>query len=143
MFSELAEHLPDDFAMTGGVRMRDEDVVEVDHDISRQNEVLEDVVHHCLEGGQGVGKAEVHHQWLKEPLVSMESGLPFVTFLDPDIVETPPDVEFREEPGSLQMVNEIVDQRERVPIFHGHCVKCLVVLDKPEGTILLLNKEDW
>jgi hypothetical protein len=58
MFSELAEHLLDNFVMMGGVRMRDEDVVEVDHDISRQNEVLEDVVHHCLEGGQGVGKAE-------------------------------------------------------------------------------------
>jgi hypothetical protein len=39
----------------------------------------------------------------------MEHGLPFITFPDPDVVETPPDVEFHEEPGSLQMVNKIVD----------------------------------
>jgi hypothetical protein len=72
----------------------------------------------------------------------MEHGLLFVTFPDSDVVEIPPDFEFREEQGSLQTVNKIVDQRERVPIFHSHHVKHLVVLDKPEGTILLLNKED-
>jgi hypothetical protein len=41
MFSELLEHLPDNFAVTSEVRMCDEDVVQVDHDISGQNEVLE------------------------------------------------------------------------------------------------------
>jgi hypothetical protein len=39
----------------------------------------------------------------------MECGLPFVTLLDPDIIGTLPDVELREEPGSLQMVNKVVD----------------------------------
>jgi hypothetical protein len=142
MLSKVTEHLLDDLAMKSEVRMRDEDVVEVDHDVSRQNEVLEDVVYHHLEGGQGVGKAEVHHQQLKEPPVSMEHSLPFVTFPDPDIVETPLDIEFREELSSLQMVYKIVDQRVWVPILHGHHVKCLVVLDEPEGTVLLLNEED-
>jgi hypothetical protein len=104
------EHLPNDFVMIGEVGMRDEDVVEVDHDVSGQDEILEDVIHHRLEGGQGVGKAKVHHWWLKEPLVSTEHGLPFVAFLDPDIVETPWDVEFRKELGSLQTVNKVIDQ---------------------------------
>jgi hypothetical protein len=62
MFSKSPEHHPDDFAMTGEVGMHDEDVVQVAHDVSEQDEVLEDVVHHCLECGWGVGKAEVHHQ---------------------------------------------------------------------------------
>jgi hypothetical protein len=52
MFSEPPEHLPDDFAVMGKVRVRNEDAIQVDHDISRQNEVLEDVVHHRLEGGR-------------------------------------------------------------------------------------------
>jgi hypothetical protein len=137
----FSEYLPDDLTMVVEVGMRNEDVVKIDHDVSGQNEVLEDVIHHHLEGGQGVGKAEVHHQRLKEPLVSTEHSLPFVAFPDPDVVETPPDVEFHEEPGSLQTVNEIADQREQVPIFHGHCVKHPVVLDELEGTILL-NEED-
>jgi hypothetical protein len=40
MLSEIMEHLLDDFTMTGKVGMRDEDVIKVDHDVSRQNEVL-------------------------------------------------------------------------------------------------------
>jgi hypothetical protein len=77
VLSEPTEQLPDNFAMTGEVRVRNEDVIEVYHDISRQDEILEDVVHHCLEGGQGVGKAEVHHQWLKEPLVGTVQYMTF------------------------------------------------------------------
>jgi hypothetical protein len=29
------------------------------------------------------------------------------------------------------MVNKILDQGERVPILHSHCIKRPVVLDKP------------
>jgi hypothetical protein len=57
VLSEPMEHLLDNFAMLGKVRVCDEDVIKVDHDVSGQYEVL-DVVHHHLEGGWGVGKAE-------------------------------------------------------------------------------------
>jgi hypothetical protein len=57
----------------------DEDVIKVYHDVSRQDEVLEDVVHHHLEGCRGVGQAEVHHQGFKKALVRPESSLPLVT----------------------------------------------------------------
>jgi hypothetical protein len=89
-----------------------ENVVQVDHNVSGKDEVLENIVHHRLERSRGVGKAKVHHQRLKEPPVRTECGLSFVTFPDLDVIETPPDVEFREELGSLQTVNKIVDQRE-------------------------------
>jgi hypothetical protein len=72
----------------------------------------------------------------------MERGLLFVTFPDLDVAEPPPDIEFCEEPGSLQMVNKVVDQRERVPIFHSHRVECPVILDEPEGSVFLLNEEN-
>jgi hypothetical protein len=39
VFLEPTEHLPDNFMMMGEVRMRDEDVIEIDHDVSRQDEV--------------------------------------------------------------------------------------------------------
>jgi hypothetical protein len=54
----------------------------------------------------------------------MESGLPFVAFPDPDIVEPPSDIKFREEPGSLQSVNEIIDQREHVTSMATLTVNC-------------------
>jgi hypothetical protein len=49
VFSELTEHLSDDLPVMGEVGVCDEDVIKVDHDVSRQDKVLEDVVHH-LEG---------------------------------------------------------------------------------------------
>jgi hypothetical protein len=83
----VLEHFPDDLLVTGEVRVHDENVVEVYHDIARQDEILEDVVHHCLEGRGGVCQAEVHHQRLEESLVSLECGLPLITLLDPDVVK--------------------------------------------------------
>jgi hypothetical protein len=44
-----AEHLSDNLMVTGKFRMRDEDVIQVGHDVSRQDEVLEDVIHRRLE----------------------------------------------------------------------------------------------
>jgi hypothetical protein len=40
----------------------DEDVVEVNTDDAFHNKVLEDVVHHGLEGGGRVSESEKHHQ---------------------------------------------------------------------------------
>jgi hypothetical protein len=37
VFPELVEHLSDNFAVMGEVRMRNENVVQVDHDVSGQN----------------------------------------------------------------------------------------------------------
>jgi hypothetical protein len=38
----------------------DEDVIQVDTDYAFRDEVLEDIVHHGLEGGRAVGEAEEH-----------------------------------------------------------------------------------
>ena len=86
MCPEALEDFLDDLPVSGKVRVRNEDVVEVDHDISGQDEVLEDVVRRGLGGRQRIGQAEVHHQGFKEPPVSTEGGLPLVTFLNADIV---------------------------------------------------------
>jgi hypothetical protein len=134
VLSEPMEHLPDDFVMTDKVRMRDEDVIKVDHDISRQDEVLEDVVHHCLEGGRGVGKAKVHHQQLKEPRLVWNTAfhsLPSRMLLKPHQTSS------FEELGSLQTVNKVIDQGEWVPVLHSHGIEHLVVLDEPEPSVLL------
>jgi hypothetical protein len=38
----------------------DQDVVEVHGDNTFSDQVLEYPIHHCLEGGQTIGEAEVH-----------------------------------------------------------------------------------
>src|ERR1700753_1253033 len=98
---QAPENLRDDSAVRTDVRVGNEDVIQVDHDISGKNEVLENVVHHGLEGRRGIGEPEVHHQWLEKPPVGPERRFPFVALPDPDIVKPPPDIELRKEPGSL------------------------------------------
>jgi len=84
----------------------DEDVVQIDHDHAFRDEVLKDVVHHCLEGGRTVREAEEHDEGLIQAAVGPEGSLPFVSFLYPDIVEAPSDVQFREVLGSAELRNQ-------------------------------------
>jgi len=121
----------------------DEDVIQIDHDHAFRDEVLEDVVHHHLEGGGTVREAEEHDKGLVQAVVGLEGGLPFVSFLYPDVVEAPSDVQFHEVLGSVELRNQFWNQRERVLVFHGHGVQRAVVLYQTEFSVLLFNKEDW
>ncbi|OSX55945.1 hypothetical protein POSPLADRAFT_1124899, partial [Postia placenta MAD-698-R-SB12] len=54
--------------------------------------IMEDLVHHCLEGRGGVGETKEHHQGFVQPSVSHKGRLPFVTGFDPDIVIAPSNI---------------------------------------------------
>src|ERR1700743_896763 len=123
--------------------MSDKDIIEVDHDISGQDKVLENVVHHGLEGCGRVGKPKVHHQRFEKSTVGTECSFPLIALTDADIVEPPSDIEFREESGPFQTINKIVNERDRIPVLYGHRVQCPIVLDEPKLPILLLYQEDW
>ena len=64
---------------------------------------MENVIHHCLEGCRAVCKAKEHDSWLKEPLVGVECSLPLIAFPNPDIVETPLDIQLGEVFGTLEL----------------------------------------
>src|SRR5216684_1603439 len=53
-------------------------------------------VHHHLEGGRGVRKAEEHDCWLKEPFWGEESCFPFVSWFYVYVVVPPSYVELGE-----------------------------------------------
>ncbi|KAG5350870.1 hypothetical protein C0989_008950 [Termitomyces sp. Mn162] len=74
------------------------------------NEVPEDVVHHCLEGGWAIGESKEHNKRFKQSLVGLEGGLPFVSLLDMHIVVAPPDVQFSEVLHTLEVVDELGDE---------------------------------
>ncbi|KAG5735370.1 hypothetical protein E4T56_gene12816 [Termitomyces sp. T112] len=103
----------------------DENVVKVYTHYALCNEVLEDVVHHCLESGGAVGLSEEHNEWFKQSLVGLEGGLPFISFLDVHIVVAPLDIQFSEVLCTLEVVDELGDEEEG-----------------SEQAILLLHKED-
>ncbi|KAG5338578.1 hypothetical protein C0989_006974 [Termitomyces sp. Mn162] len=120
----------------------DEDVVKVYTYYALCYEILEDVVHHGLEGGRAVGESKEHNKQLKQFLVGPEGSLPLVSFLDAHIVVTPPDVQFSKVLHTSEVVDELGDEQEGVMVLHHHRVENLVVLNQSEQAILLLDEED-
>src|SRR5258708_3553614 len=70
----------------GGV---DEDVIHVANGFIAIDKGVEDVVHHCLEGGWRVAQSKEHDKQLEESSVRGEGHLPLIPFLQSDIVEAP------------------------------------------------------
>src|SRR5260221_6753610 len=90
---EGLEYLSSDPLMVckgGGV---DEDVIHVANSFIVINKGVEDVVHHCLEGGQQVAQSKEHDEWLKESSVCGEGCLPLISFFETDVVEAPAEVQ--------------------------------------------------
>ncbi len=68
-----------------GVVGKDEDVVQVYDDVDVA-QVLEDIVHECLESSGAVRHPEGHDEVFVRAVTGPESRLPFVSFSDADVV---------------------------------------------------------
>jgi hypothetical protein len=75
---------------------------------------LEDLIHHSLEDSQTIGETKVHHKWLEEASVCMESGLPLVALSAIDIVVSPVHIELHKIVHALEAMYQVVDQWEWV-----------------------------
>jgi len=71
---------------------KDQDIVQIDYYGTFCYEVLEDVVHHGLEGGQTVSHSKEHYQGFKQTSIGLEGCLPLVSGLNVNVVETLTDV---------------------------------------------------
>ncbi len=76
----------------------------------------EHAVHGSLEGGRGVGQPEEHYLRFEQSFGCLERGLPFVPFLDSDVVVSPLYVKFGEEGLSLELFQDHFDQGEGVVV---------------------------
>ena len=110
-----------------------QDVVHVNSYMTIIHEILQVVIHHCLEGGQAVGQAKEHDQGFEEASIRPEGGLPLVSLFDPYIVISPSYVQLCEVLGFIvrDPVDDIWDKGEWIGIFHHHRVKLSVILDEP------------
>src|SRR3981189_344809 len=123
-------------------RREDEDVIEVDGDNTLGDEVLEDLVHHRLEGRRAVCQSKVHHEWFEQTAISSERRFPFIAFFYPHIVIPPADVEFGEVLRAFESVDEVVNEREGIAVLSGDQVERAIVLYEAELFVLLLDEED-
>ena len=110
----------------------DQDVVQVDHHNTFRYEVLEDIIHHSLEGGQTVSHSKEHYQEFEQASIGLEGHLPLISGLNANIVETPTDIQLGEVSGPTELGHEFGDQWERVLVLDRHGVECLIVLNQLE-----------
>ena len=80
--------------------MEDEDVIEVDNDMTSINKVHKYFFHDSLEGCGGVAEPKHHDQGFKEAELCLKGSFPFVPFFDADVVISPSDIQFCEVPHS-------------------------------------------
>src|SRR5258708_21537961 len=121
----------------------DENIGHVDEYLSCSDKVLEGVVHHSLKGGGGITKAEEHNQRFKHPMIGLKSGLPFVAFLNSDVVVSPSDVELTKDICILQFVRYVRNEGEGILVFDGEVVELAVVLNRAQLAVFLFDEEEW
>ena len=117
-------------------------VVHVDDKPSFRKIISEDVVHERLKHRRRIALAEEHHHRFIKPIRSSESGLPLISLLNPNIVVSPSDIQFRKVAGMFQCVDEIGDSWKGVSILDGVRIDISIVLAWMEHSILLQNKEE-
>jgi len=123
-----------------GLRVN-QNVVKVDAYQALHDEVLEDVIHHALEGGRAISEAKKHHQGFKQPSVSLEGSLPLITLSNSDIIVTPANIQLGKVLCPSELVYELRNKRDQILVLDSHCVQGLVVLHQSKGAIFLLDEE--
>ena len=117
-----------------------------DHDVVNINDnnifhVGEDFIHHSLEHCRGVAESEKHDCGFIGSSMADERGFPFITFLDPYVVVTPPEVYLCEVLQSLELVDELRDEQEQVVVSYCMLIQVPVVLNHPLLSVFLRHKE--
>ncbi len=111
------------------VQVEEEDIVEVDNEVILVDEVLEDMSHERLKGGQGIAKAKSHDEGFKEAKVALKGGFPFVAGLDMDVVITPADIKFGKITRRLKFVYKVWNEGEWKSVFNHDIIELLIILD--------------
>ena len=95
-----------------------------------------------MECRQGVSESKEHHERFKQPFGGKEGGLPFISFLDADIIVPPSYIKFGKEGAPSQPVNYLRDEGRDVAVPSGPLVEGAIVQDQAQFPVLLLDKEE-
>ena len=118
MESKEIQDLTNNFPVLFQCSSEDKDIIQVDHYNAFCDQLLEDAIHHCLEGGWSIGQPKEHDQGFIEATICPEGCYPLVSFFHANIIEPPADVEFSEILSTLKFVNEFRDEGKGVLVFH-------------------------
>ena len=77
---------------------------------------------------------------LEGTITGTEGSLPFIPFMDPDKVVCMPEIDFCEESGLMQAIQEVGDARKWILVFLRDSIKAPEVDTKSQGAIFLLDE---
>ena len=130
------------FLVSCSVGGEDEEVVHIDDEPSFSDHVSKGVVHESLESGGRVSEAKEHNGWFEEAFMSDEGGFPLVSVFDADVIVAPSNVEFGEDFGIPEFIDEVGDQGKGVSITNGMLVEVPVILAGAKSSVFLLYEEE-
>ncbi len=139
--AEALEDGADMFRVIFWVVGKDEDVVQVYDDVDVA-QVLENVVHECLESSGTVRHPEGHDEVFVRAVTGPESRLPFVSFSDADVVVSGSEIDFGVDAGGAKAIKKVADEGDRIAVLLGDTIESAIVDAKPEGSVFLLREED-
>ena len=122
--------------MLGPRRAVNENVVE-ENQHEPAEEGAEHIVHQCLECRRGVGEPKRHHQELEVAVVGAESGLLDVRRVHPHLVVPGAEVKLGEVLRPMELVEELINHRDRELVLRGLGVEGVVVDAETLGSIRL------
>jgi hypothetical protein len=100
------------------------------------------VVHEHMKGGGGDGEAECHDQKFEMAMVRPERHLGDVVWVHQHLVVAAAKVELGEVAHPLELIQELIDERNWKLVFHGLGVEGTVVDAESPSMIFLADEQD-
>src|SRR5882724_395198 len=100
------------------------------------------MIHEGLEHSRSIARSHKHDQELKGAITHSEGCLPLMAYCNVNIVVASMEVKLGIDLCTSQLVEEIGDKWNQVPILLHDLVEVSEVDTESQGTILLLSKEN-
>ena len=103
-------------------------VVHIDLEPSLSNHISEDMIHECLKSQRSITETKEHYGGFREAKRSDECRFPLVFLPNANVVIAPSNIELSEQCGVLHIVDQLRDERERIPIVNGVGIEISIIL---------------
>ena len=116
-----------------GGRCGDEDIIHIDNDVCTMLQVfnvqvMEDVVHHCLEHAGGICQTEEHDQQLEQAVFCLKCSFFLISSFNLDVIVSPMDIKLGEDVDILNLTNQVQNEWQRVAVADGVFIQLAIVL---------------
>ena len=136
------ENSPDVADVAGGVLGVDDDVIQ-DADCRHVQVISKNVIHKKLKRGRGVSAALRADQVFKVSFSTPECCLPFMTFLNPYLMISIPQIYFCEYFCRIEAIQHFRDEGKGIPVFHRHRVELPIVDHEAQLPVVPFDKHAW